>query len=259
MSAGMSAGLSARLRKPLRSRADLGAVLAGTWSGLSAAEVARRPVPVDGGSSVPLGDLFEVAGEPAGRIRFEGDLTRADRLGAGLTEGEVIIDGGVGDEAGIGMSGGVIDVRGDAGARTGGAEADARRGMTGGELLIRGDTGPEPGTRMRRGLLVVMGSVASHAGPGMIAGTVIVFGNAGPAPGRWSKRGSIVALGPVEIPPTYRYACTYQPDHLRLTLMRLRKRYDLAVDERYVSGLYRRYSGDLADLGRGEILAWTAE
>jgi len=31
------------------------------------------------------------------------------------------------------------------------------------------------------------------------------------------------------------------------------------VDERYVSGFYRRYSGDLADLGRGEILAWTAE
>jgi hypothetical protein len=93
----------------------------------------------------------------------------------------------------------------------------------------------------------------------MIAGTVMVLGDTGPAPGLWSKRGSIVALGPVEIPPTYRYACTYQPEHLRLTLLRLRKRYDLAVDERYVSGSYRRYSGDLADLGRGEILAWTAQ
>jgi formylmethanofuran dehydrogenase subunit C len=255
----VSDGIGARLRKPLEARADLGAVLAGSWSGLTAAEVARRPVPLDGGPSVPLGDLFEVAGRPAGRIRFEGDLTRADRLGAGLTEGEVIVDGGVGDETGIGMSGGVIDVLGDAGARVGGAEGDARRGMTGGELLVRGNTGPEPGTRMRRGLVVVMGDVAARAGPGMIAGTVIVFGNAGPAVGRWSKRGSIVALGPVEIPPTYRYACTYQPDHLRLTLLRLRQRYDLAVDERCISGFYRRYSGDLADLGRGEILAWTAD
>ena len=255
----MSAGLSARLRRPLQTRADLGAVLAGSWSGLTAAAIARRPVRLDGGASVPLGDFFEVSGGPAGRIRFEGDLTRADRIGAGLAEGEVRVDGSVGDETGIGMSGGVIDVHGDAGARTGGAEVDARRGMTGGELLVRGAAGPEPGTRMRRGLLVVMGDVAIHAGPGMIAGTVIVFGSAGPAPGRWSKRGSIVALGPIEIPPTYRYACTYQPDHLRLTLLRLRKRYDLAVDQRYVSGLYRRYSGDLADLGRGEILAWTAE
>jgi formylmethanofuran dehydrogenase subunit C len=112
---------------------------------------------------------------------------------------------------------------------------------------------------MRRGLLVVTGDVAGQAGPGMIAGSVIVFGNPGPAPGRWSKRGSIVALGPIAIPPTYRYACTYQPDHLRLTLLRLRARYGVAVEERYVSGLYRRYSGDLADLGKGEILAWTAE
>jgi len=254
----VSDGITARLRTPLRTRVDLGAVLAGAWSGLTAAELARRPVPLDGGPSVPLGDLLEVTGTAAGRIRFQGDLTRADRLGAGLAEGEVIVDGPVGDETGLGMSGGVIDVHGDAGARTGGAAVDARRGMTGGELLVRGRAGPEPGTRMRRGLLVVMADVAGHAGPGMIAGTVIVFGDAGPAPGRWSKRGSIVALGSVRIPPTYRYACTYQPDHLRLTLLRLRKRYHLAVDERYVSGFYRRYSGDLADLGRGEILAWTA-
>lgn len=254
----MSDGIKARLRKPLQVRADLGAVLAGAWSALAAVDLARRPVLLDGGEAVPLGDLFEVTGAAGGRIRFEGELSKADRLGAGLAEGAVVVDGPVGDEAGLGMSGGMIDVRGDAGARTGGAASDARRGMTGGELLVRGRAGPEPGTRMRRGLLVVMADVAGHAGPGMIAGTVIVFGDAGPAPGRWSKRGSIVALGSVQIPPTYRYACTYQPDHLRLTLLRLRKRYDLAVDERYVSGWYRRYSGDLADLGRGEILAWTA-
>jgi formylmethanofuran dehydrogenase subunit C len=255
----VSGGIGARLRNPLQTRADLGAVLAGAWSGLAAVELARRPVLLDGGTSVPLGDLFEVTGAPAGRIRFEGDLAKTDRLGAGLAEGEVVVEGPVGDEAGLGMSGGVIDVHGDAGARAGGAAGDARRGMTGGELLVRGGAGPEPGMRMRRGLLVVMADVAGHAGVGMIAGTVIVFGDAGPAPGRWSKRGSIVALGSVQIPPTYRYACTYQPDHLRLTLLRLRKRYGLAVDERYVSGSYRRYSGDLADLGRGEILAWTAE
>jgi formylmethanofuran dehydrogenase subunit C len=150
-------------------------------------------------------------------------------------------------------------VNGDAGARTGGAAGEARRGMTGGEIVVRGNTGAEPGLRMRRGLLVVTGNVAGQAGSGMIAGTVLVFGDAGPSPGRWSKRGSIVALGKVAIPPTYRYACTYQPDHLRLTLLRLRARYGLAVDERFVAGFYRRYSGDLAELGKGEILAWTAE
>lgn len=255
----MSEGLEARLRRPLEVRADLGAVLAGSWTALDSADIARRPVVIDGGAPVPFGDLFEVSGSPTGRIRFEGELARADRLGAGLAEGEVVVDGSVGHEAGIGMSGGVLDIRGDAGDRTGGAEGDARRGMTGGELLVRGRAGAEPGTRMRRGLLVVAGDVAGHAGPGMIAGTVIVGGDTGPAPGRWSKRGTIVALGSVPIPPTYRYACTYHPDYLRLTLLRLRRQYDLAVDQRHVFGHYRRYSGDFADLGRGEILAWTAE
>jgi formylmethanofuran dehydrogenase subunit C len=255
----VSDGIVASLRTPLGGRADFGEVLAGRWGALGAAELARRTVVLEGDRPAALGDLFTVAGSPAGRIRLEGDLRGADRLGAGLSEGVVVVEGGVGHEAGIGMSGGVLDVRGDAGDRTGGAEPDARRGMTGGELIVRGSAGAEPGTRMRRGLLVVAGDVAGRAGPAMIAGTVLVFGKTGRSPGLGSKRGSVVGLGAVEIPPTYRYACTYQPDHVRLTLLRLRAHHGLAVEERHVTGFYRRYSGDLADLGRGEILAWTAQ
>ena len=39
-------------------------------------------------------------------------------------------------------------------------------------------------------------------------------------------------------------------------LTRLKARYDLPVEERHLTGFYRRYSGDLAELGKGEILAW---
>lgn len=255
----MSDGIVASLRAPIRGRADFGQVLAGSWTGLPPVELARRTVLLDGESPAPLGDLFDITGTPAGAMRFEGDLRAADRLGAGLAEGTVVVESGVGHEAGIGMSGGLLDVHGDAGDRAGGAEPDARKGMSGGELLVRGSVGAEPGNRMRRGLLVVTGDVGSRAGPAMIAGTVLVFGNAARSPGIGSKRGSIVALGGIEIPPTYRYACTYQPDHLRLTLLRLRTRHGLKVQQRHVTGFYRRYSGDLGDLGRGEILAWTAE
>jgi formylmethanofuran dehydrogenase subunit C len=255
----VSDGLVATLRGPIRGRADFGEVLTGTWSGLTATELARRAVVLDGEARVPLGDLFDLSGTPSGLVRFEGDLRRADRIGAGLSEGTVVVESGVGHEAGIGMSGGVLDVHGNAGDRVAGAEPDARRGMTGGELLVRGSVGAEPGTRMRRGLLVVTGNVAARVGPGMIAGTVLVFGDAGRSPGIGSKRGSVIALGRIEIPATYRYACTYQPDHLRITLLRLRDRYGLKVLKRHLTGFYRRYSGDLGDLGRGEILAWTAE
>jgi formylmethanofuran dehydrogenase subunit C len=131
--------------------------------------------------------------------------------------------------------------------------------MTGGELIVHGSAGPEAGALMRRGVVAIGGGAGSHAGAGMIAGTVLAFGGFGPAAGLWSKRGSIVALGSVTVPPTYRYACTYQPLHLRVTLTRLRTRYALPAEERHLTGSYRRYSGDLADLGKGEILAWTAE
>jgi formylmethanofuran dehydrogenase subunit C len=255
----VSDGLVATLRAPIRGRADLGEVLAGSWTALPAADLARRAVLLDGEAPVPLGDLFEVSGSPSGVIRLEGDLRKVDRVGAGLSEGTVVVESGVGHEAGLGMSGGVLDVRGDAGDRVGGAAPEARKGMTGGELLVRGSVGAEPGTRMRRGLLVVTRHVAVRAGPAMIAGTVVVFGDAGRSPGIGSKRGSVVALGTVEVPATYRYACTYQPDHLRLLLVRLRDRYGLKVQKRHLTGFYRRYSGDLGDLGRGEILAWTAE
>lgn len=255
----MSEGLVARLRARLDRPTRLDEVLVPGWGALAAAELARRRVYAAGTGSMTLGDLFEVTGDPVGRIRFEGELSNAVRLGAGLTEGEVTVEGNIGPEVGLGMSGGSIDVRGNAGPRAGAAAPEARRGMTGGELIVRGSVGEEAGSRMRRGLLVVGGSAGAHPGLGMIAGTLIVFGDAGAPAGLWSKRGSLVALGTVTIPSTYRYDCTYRPVFLRLILGRLQKRLGLRVEERHLSGPYRRYSGDLADLGRGEILAWTAE
>jgi formylmethanofuran dehydrogenase subunit C len=255
----VSQGLVARLKSPPGRRADFSEVLATPWIGASAEDLARRRVHLDGQGSIALGDLCEVKGTPAGRIRFEGDFSRVDRLAAGLTEGEVVVDGNLGRHAGAGMAGGSVEVTGDAGPGAGGAAVEARRGMSGGELVVHGSVGSEAGSRMRRGLVVVGRDAGADAGFGMIAGSLILFGAATGEVGLWSKRGSIVALGAVKIPITYRYACTYQPAHLRVMLRRLRTRYSLPLEEWHLAGLYRRYSGDLADIGRGEILAWSAE
>jgi formylmethanofuran dehydrogenase subunit C len=251
-------GLLVTLRASLEPAADCAGVLAGAWSRLVAADLARRPVALSGRGPVPLGDLCQLTGDPDGTVRFVGDWRRATRLGAGLTEGAVGIEGDVGDEVGVGMAGGSIEVRGSAGHRAGAAAPEARRGMTGGELVVHGSVGREAGALMRRGLLVAGGGVGDHAAVGMIAGTIVAFGAVGPTPGLWSKRGSVVALGEVPIPSTYRYACTYQPVHLRLMLARLKAQYGMPVEGRHLAGFYRRYSGDLAELGKGEILAWTA-
>lgn len=255
----MTDGLAARLRSTLRQRADFSEVLADSWTALSAAAMSQRPVYLERDGKVPLGELFEITGNPNGHFRFSGDLLTADRLGAALSSGHVTIEGSVGAEAGLGMSGGALVIEGDAGDRTGAAPPGFKRGMTGGELIVRGSAGVEAGAAMRRGLLVIARAAGDRAGLGMIAGNVVVFGKAGSNTGLWSKRGSVVALGSITPPPTYTYACTYQPIHLRLLLTRLRDQYGLAVLRRHFTGFYRRYSGDMAELGKGEILVWTAK
>jgi formylmethanofuran dehydrogenase subunit C len=253
----VSDGLIARLRAPLHQRADFADVLAGSWGSLSSRELAERPVYLESAGLVALGDMFELNGEPNGRIRFTGDLALADRFGAGLTEGDVIVESSLGNEAGLALAGGALIVEGDVGSRAGAAPLGFKRGMTGGELIVRGSAGPEAGAIMRRGLLAIGKKAGDQTGLGMIAGTVVVFGAAGADPGLWSKRGTVVALGRITPPPTYVYACTYQPVHLRLLLTRLSLRYGLPVRPKHLKGFYRRYSGDMAELGKGEILTWT--
>jgi formylmethanofuran dehydrogenase subunit C len=252
-------GLVAKLKTPLRQRADLSEVLAGSWGALTARELSDRPVYLEQDGPVCLGDLFELDGHPEGKIRFAGQLDQADRLGANLSEGEVIVDGGVGREAGLAQAGGRLDIGGNAGPRAGAAPLGHKRGMTGGELIVRGSAGAEAGAAMRRGLLVILRAAGERTGLGMIAGTVVVFGPAGADTGLWSKRGSVVALGSITAPPTYFYACTCQPVYLRLLLTRLRSTYGLPVRTRHLNGSYRRYSGDMAESGKGEILEWTSK
>lgn len=85
------------------------------------------------------------------------------------------------------------------------------------------------------------------------------MGAAGSDTGLWSKRGSVVALGEIVPPSTYAYACTYRPIHLRLLFGRLHASYGLAVQRRHMTGQYRRFSGDFAETGKGEILQWTSK
>jgi formylmethanofuran dehydrogenase subunit C len=252
-------GLAGRLKTELDQRADFGEVFAPSWSGLGAGELERRPVYLERDGPVSLGDLFSLTGTPDGSIRLVGDLSRVDRLGAGLAEGTITVEGDVGAQAGVAMIGGVLEIEGNAGPRAGAAPPGYKRGMAGGELVVHGACGEESGAAMRRGTLAIGKAAGDRTGLGMIAGTVIVFGAAGRDSGLWSKRGSVVALGKIEPPATYAYACTYQPVYLRFMLGRLRARFRLPVQRKHLAGYYRRYSGDLAELGRGEILVWTAQ
>jgi formylmethanofuran dehydrogenase subunit C len=269
-------GLRLTLRAPLRERIDLGQAFAAAWSGASAANLAVREVWSARSGPLPLGDVFSIEGVADGTLTIAGDLQLAERVGAGLSEGAIRIEGSVGDRAGAGlrggrleiagnaghstgeaMAGGVLVVHGNAGNRTGGAAPGRKRGMTGGELMVHGNAGDETGAAMRRGLVAVGGDTGACTLLSSIAGTVVACGATGPDAALWNKRGSLVCLGPVEPGPTYRYACVIQPVYLRLLFRRLREVHGMPVTAAHIDGRFRRYSGDFSEAGRGELLAWS--
>ena len=247
------------LRRALTHPLEAGCVVPDRFATLSQREISVLPVWSAGEPRTrrELGEVFSIAGERAAAVRVQGDAALVEHLGRGMAGGRLEIEGNAGSGAGLEMKGGTLVVHGSAGTHLGGAQPGASRGMTGGEILVHGSAGFETGARMRRGMIFVGGNVGELAGRGMIAGTLVVGGALGADPGAFLKRGSLVALGAVPIPLTYRYACTYRPPHLRFILSRLRALYRAPITEAQITGSYRRFIGDLAGLGKGELLAWT--
>lgn len=240
-------------------------------AGLSLLETAKLTV-VHGNQSAELGEFFRVDGSAGGEIHLSGDLARVKMVGAGMTEGrivvrgpagmhlgtgmsggEIVVEGNAGDWVGAEMTGGRIIVRGDAGHMVGAPYRGSRVGMRGGEILIFGNAGNEAGSGMRRGLVAIAGDSGDFTGVNMLAGTIAVLGRLGWRPGAGMRRGTIVSMHPAEMLPTFAFACTFRPVILRLYLPYLRG-LGLPITEAQVQGSYQRWCGDAIELSRGEIL-----
>jgi len=208
-----------------------------------------------GGETVAAGDLFEVsgAGTKEEALVLAGDLRQFDWIGARMSSGEIVARGDVGSWAGAEMSGGVLRIEGDAGARLGAAYPGARVGMTGGEIVVTGNAGEEAGAGMRRGLVAVGGRTGNGAGLRMLAGTIIALGGIGDEAGLGNKRGSLASGSALEPLPSYTYATRFHPPALRMQLLRVRQ-LGLTVPDALLSGPWSRWSGDVTELARGEIL-----
>jgi formylmethanofuran dehydrogenase subunit C len=221
-----------------------------------------------------LDDFFAIEGEPCAEIEIHGDARRVKWIGRGMTRGALRIHGNAGmhlgssmtggsidvtgdasDWLGAEMSGGFIRVHGDAGGQVGAAYRGSQSGMRDGTILVDGSAGLEVGMRMKRGTIAVRGRVRDFAGLQMKGGTIVLQSGAELRTGAWMNRGTIVSLTPIPLLPTFSYAATYNPTFLRLYARRLEALgCTLPHDERL--GAYRRYIGDAAVPGRGEILVW---
>jgi formylmethanofuran dehydrogenase subunit C len=261
--------LTFELRSAPDQRLDLASLLPERLDGLKPMEIEALAV---GTTRVQLsvGDAFKVTGGDASNVRFAGTDARCDKIGAGMTEGAIIVDGDAGAYLGAGMKKGKIDVSGnagvlagasmaggsiaiagDAGERAGGINVGETLGMRGGVLTIGGNAGSLLGERMRRGLVIVSGDAGDYAGGRMVAGTIVLKRRAGANAGFGLRRGTLIFVEPPkDILPTFGDCGVLEFDYLRLLEHWLRAN-DKPIN---LGARARRLMGDMSVLGKGEML-----
>lgn len=227
-----------------------------------------------GRQAVRAGDLFDISGENVAALKFLRGSPHFVRLGHGMARGRIGVDGHAGHYLGQGMRGGRITVRGSAGDWTatgmrdglieitgstgaflGAAAAGDAHGMSGGRVVVSGSAGRRMGDRMRRGTILVFGDADEFAGSRMIAGTLLVMGTAKSGTGFGMRRGTII-LGRK---PAHMLATFSDCGELKMEFLRLLFKQIAATQKRLGFFLKfgpeaRRFAGDLAAGGQGEIL-----
>ncbi|MBX9925787.1 MAG: formylmethanofuran dehydrogenase subunit C, partial [Hyphomicrobiaceae bacterium] len=207
----------------------------------------------DGNMTIETGNAF-VDGlgtaMTSGRLVIEGDA--GDRTGAGMKGGRIDVRGGAGASVGAGQSGGLIHVAGSVGDGAGGLLPGKRFGMTGGTIVVDGSSGARTGEKMRRGTILVRGSTGALTGARMLGGTIVAEGGVGPDAGRLMRRGTIIASR-ANIPPSFADCGVHDLVILRI-MCRDWTRELGPLAPRPFGPQVRRYAGDLATIGKGELL-----
>lgn len=272
----MSERVTLTLRTRIDHAIDAECISPDRFAALSSREIEQLPVWA-GREQRALGDYFTVRGQQSADIRVEGDVRRCNGLGTAMTTGRILVDGNAGSRVGLGMSGGHIEIRGDvgddaatgmsggtlhvhgnAGHRLAAGLPGVSKGATGGEVVVEGSAGNDVGARLRRGLVTVAGDVADFAAREIIAGTVIVLGRVGREPATGSKRGTLVVGSSVDVPTTYKYACRFEPPHVRLALLHVARTYGVSIGRHFIAGMYDRFCGDAGTIGKGEMLVFAS-
>jgi formylmethanofuran dehydrogenase subunit C len=258
------------LRDAPAQRLDLAPLVPQRLAGMSEGEIAKIELQTTR-ERVCAGDVFKITAGDADNIRFDGGSERFDRVGCGMSGGDIHVDGDAGIQTGrlmrggkltisgnggpwaaSGMKGGVIAITGNAGDRLGGPLAGETAGMRGGIVIVGGNAGARAADRLRRGIIIVDGDAAAQAGSRMIAGTLIVGGHSGPLPGYLMARGTIILAGGGEaLSPTFA-DCGVHELVANALMAAFIKPYSPALSD-MLRRPWRRLAGDMAVTGKGEI------
>jgi len=216
-----------------------------------------------GNRKVSLEDIFfieENSKEEEGDIRIivEGDLSKARRLGQGMSFGEIVVKGRYGlylgahmkggnikvygdcdSWVGVEMEGGSIEVKGNVGDYLASSYRGSTKGMKGGTIIVEGNCGVEAGGWMINGLVKVMGNSGIFPGIHMKGGLIYIKGDCEGRAGANMIGGRIIINGRLEdVLPSFKIEDI---------------RGSVKVGEEKIEGPFYVFIGDLSDDGEGRL------
>lgn len=265
-----SDALTFTLKEKPAQRVDLSPL--STLTELSIEEIKALPL-FCGKRQLRLEELFEVAGDDRDHIIIQNSCDKLDSIGLGLERGEITVEGDAGAYLGMRMKGGKITVYGNTGIFTacemkgglikindnagdflGAALPGDKKGMGGGTVIVRGDAGERVGDHMRRGVILIEGNAGAYCGSRMTAGTIAVMGETGAHLGYAMRRGTLLLWQKPKIPPTFNDCGQHTLSFLPLLFASFKALDSKLAQPEVAFNRAQRYGGDMATIGRGEIL-----
>jgi len=215
----------------------------------------------EGNKERKLCELFEIETTSATSpdITINGNVIKVKRIGWGMTQGEVVVNGNVGMHLGKKMSGGkivvngntegwtgsqmkggLIEITGNAGDYLGSPYRGSTVGMRKGKIIVHGNVGNDAAIYMKSGIIQIHGNAGSFMGFRMTGGVIHVTKNAGTRLGACMTGGKIVVSGTLEnIMPTF-------------ALELIKGKVKIETGEKAVGPFYL-FLGDLAETGKGKL------
>lgn len=257
-----------------RQRVDCSALTPTRLAGRSPADIAAIELPC-GNRKPRVEELFELQGEDTSSLVFRNACDKLDRIGEAMFDGSIEVEGDAGAYLGLGLRGGRITVRGNCGAFAaaemkrglvhvcgnagdflGAALPGDRQGMRGGMVIVGGNVADRCADRLRRGSILIEGDAGDYCASRMIAGTLAVLGTVGAYPGFAMRRGTLLlTTPPASLPATFGDCGTHDLHFLPL-LVQSWKSLESRFAQLAPNARVRRFMGDLACDGKGEVLVW---
>jgi formylmethanofuran dehydrogenase subunit C len=226
-----------------------------------------------GKRKVRVDELFTISGFDAKHILIKNSFSKLDYIGKDLDGGIIHVEGDAGAYCGMGMKKGIINVLGNAGIYAGcemkkglleisgnagdflgGALAGNKMGMKGGLILVKGNAGDRVGDHLRRGTILIEGGTGDYCGSRMIAGTIAVMGNTGKFLGHNMRRGTLLLWNMPKLSASFNDCGSHTLAFLPMLFKSFSELNSPFADNKNAFNRVQRFAGDMAEIGRGEIL-----